>query len=101
MFGIFFVLTRPFPHRPSLASSLPARCFRSAKIVLTAFLIWGMFVPGEQPGSSETALIQAEYAAVDAREKAKAEAEASRRLQGPVRVRLAPSTTALRMPSEG
>lgn len=58
-------------------------------------------VPGGQPGSSETALIQAEYAAVDAREKAKAEAEVSRRLRGPLRVRLAPSTAALRMPSEG
>lgn len=61
----------------------------------------GVFMAGEQPGSSETAAIQAEYAAVDAREKAKAEAEASRRLRGPVRIRLAPPTTALRMPSEG
>lgn len=67
------------------------------------FYLPGRFVyaPGGQPGSSETAVIQAEYAAVDAREKAKAEAEASRRLRGPVRVRLAPPTSALRMPSEG
>lgn len=54
-----------------------------------------------QPGSSETAVIQAEYAAVDAREKAKEDAEEARRLRAPVRIRLAPSTTALRMPSEG
>eukprot|EP00752_Nemacystus_decipiens_P016280 g14559.t1 len=54
-----------------------------------------------KPGSSETAAIQAEYAAVDAREKAKADAEASRRLRVPVKVKLAPPTTALRMPSEG
>ncbi|CAM9717848.1 unnamed protein product [Ectocarpus sp. 8 AP-2014] len=54
-----------------------------------------------KPGSSETAVIQAEYAAVDAREKAKEDSEKARRLRAPVRIRLAPSTTELRMPSEG
>ncbi|CAM9282945.1 unnamed protein product [Ectocarpus sp. 13 AM-2016] len=53
-----------------------------------------------KPGSSETAVIQAEYAAVDAREKAKEDSEYARRVR-PVRIRLAPSTTELRMPSEG
>ncbi|CAN0337343.1 unnamed protein product [Ectocarpus sp. 12 AP-2014] len=54
-----------------------------------------------KPGSSETAVIQAEYAAVDAREKAKEDSEKARRVRAPVRIRLAPSTTELRMPSEG
>ncbi|CAM9177749.1 unnamed protein product [Pylaiella littoralis] len=54
-----------------------------------------------KPRSSETAVIQAEYAAVDAREKAKDDAEEARRLRAPARIKLAPSTTALRMPSEG
>ncbi|CAM9833242.1 unnamed protein product, partial [Ectocarpus sp. 4 AP-2014] len=56
---------------------------------------------GSQPGSSETAVIQAEYAAVDAREKAKEDSDKARRLRAPVRIRLAPPTTELRMPSEG
>ncbi|CAM9285797.1 unnamed protein product [Scytosiphon promiscuus] len=57
--------------------------------------------PPSKPGSSETAVIQAEYAAVDAREKAKADAEKARRLHAPARIRLAPSISTLRMPSEG
>ncbi|CAM9239612.1 unnamed protein product [Hapterophycus canaliculatus] len=57
--------------------------------------------PRSKPGSSETAVIQAEYAAVDAREKAKADAEKARRLRAPARIKLAPSTSTLRMPSEG
>lgn len=54
-----------------------------------------------QPGSSEAAVIQAEYAAVDAREKAKLDADEAHRTRAPVRVRLAPPTASLRMPSEG
>lgn len=54
-----------------------------------------------QPGSSEAAVIQAEYAAVDAREKAKLDADEAQRTRAPVRVRLAPATASLRMPSEG
>lgn len=61
------------------------------------------FVRCYQPGSSEAAVIQAEYAAVDAREKAKLDSEETRRVRAPVRVRLAPATASagLRMPSEG
>ncbi|CAM9491817.1 unnamed protein product [Laminaria digitata] len=57
--------------------------------------------PPAKPGSSETAVIQAEYAAVDAREKAKLDADEAQRTRAPVRVRLAPATASLRMPSEG
>lgn len=57
--------------------------------------------PLAKPGSSEAAVIQAEYAAVDAREKAKLDADEAHRTRAPVRVRLAPATASLRMPSEG
>eukprot|EP00904_Undaria_pinnatifida_P001511 jgi/Undpi1/11360/HiC_scaffold_30.g13657.m1 len=57
--------------------------------------------PPAKPGSSETAVIQAEYAAVDAREKARLDADEAHRTRAPVRVRLAPATASLRMPSEG
>ena len=46
-------------------------------------------------------MIQAEYAAVDAREKARLDADEAHRTRAPVRVRLAPATASLRMPSEG
>ena len=53
-----------------------------------------------QPRSSETAAIQAEYKAVDAREKAKKNAEEAQCRRGLAKIKLAPASTDLRMPSE-
>lgn len=54
-----------------------------------------------QPRSSEAAVIQMEYDALDAREKGRKDAEEARRRRAAGEIKLAPASASLRLPSKG